>query len=128
MFQRMKSLILNNCVALFLAHNIQEQVTNIDAHRGVNSLAQPSASIHLHHATEEGNSARGCPAVIGHQPRDTLAERSPEPEKEGYRPNTIGGGVGPRNQRTGSYPPTSAEKEREVASASRHLEEHRQSC
>jgi hypothetical protein len=42
----------------------------------VNSLPQPSASIHLCHGTEKGNSARGCPAVTGHQSRDTLTERS----------------------------------------------------
>jgi hypothetical protein len=35
----------------------------------VNSLPQPSASIRLCHAAEEGNSARGCPAATGHQPR-----------------------------------------------------------
>jgi hypothetical protein len=45
----------------------------------VNSLPQPSASIHLRHATEEGNSARGWPTATGHQLRDTLAEQSSEP-------------------------------------------------
>jgi hypothetical protein len=42
----------------------------------MNSHPQPSASIRLHDAAEEGNSARGCPAATGHQSRDTLAERS----------------------------------------------------
>jgi hypothetical protein len=55
----------------------------------VNSLPQPSASIRLRHAAEEGNSARGCPVATGHQPRDTLSERSSKPEKEGYQPNTM---------------------------------------
>jgi hypothetical protein len=78
----------------------------------------PSASIHLRHAAQEGNSARGCPAATGHQPRDSLAERSLEPEKEGYQPNTAGGGVIPRNQRPGSHTPTSVEEERVDASSS----------
>jgi hypothetical protein len=86
----------------------------------------PSTSIHLRHIAEEGNSARGCPAATRHQPRDTPAERTPEPEKEGYQPNTAGGGVGPRNQRLGSHTPTSTEEEREDASASRPSEEDRQ--
>jgi hypothetical protein len=85
----------------------------------------PSTSIHLRHIAEEGNSARGCPAATRHQPRDTPAERTPEPEKEGYQPNTAGGGVGPRNQRLGSHTPTSTEEEREDASASRPSEEDR---
>jgi hypothetical protein len=59
----------------------------------VNSLARPSASIHLRHAAEEGNCARGCPTTTGHQPRDSLAERSSEPENKGYQPNTTGRGV-----------------------------------
>jgi hypothetical protein len=49
--------------------------------------------------------------------QETLSERSPKPEKEGYQPNTAGG-VRPRNQRLGSHTPTSAEKEREDALAS----------
>jgi hypothetical protein len=61
----------------------------------VNSLPQPSASTHLCHAAEDGNSARGRPATTGHQPRDTPIERSSELEKEGYHSNTTGGGVGP---------------------------------
>jgi hypothetical protein len=88
----------------------------------------PSASFHLRHATKEGNSAMGCPIATGHQPRDTLSERSPEPEKEGYQPNTAGGGVGPRNQRAGSHTPTSAEEEREDALASQPSQEDRRSC
>jgi hypothetical protein len=94
----------------------------------VNSLPQPSASIHLHPAAEEGNSVRGCPAATSYQPRDTLAERSSEPEKEGYQPNTIGRGVRLGNQRLGSHTSTSAEEEREDALASRPLEEDRRSC
>jgi hypothetical protein len=72
-----------------------------------------SASIHLRRAAEEGNSARACPTTTRHQPRDTLAERSLEREKEGCQPNTAGGGVGPRNQRPRSHIPTSVEEERE---------------
>jgi hypothetical protein len=87
----------------------------------------PSASIHLRHVTEEGNSTRGCTAATGHQPRDSLAKRSPEPENEGYQPNTAGG-VRPRNQRPGSHTLTSAEEEREGALASRPLEEDRWIC
>jgi hypothetical protein len=48
--------------------------------------------------------------ATGHQPRDTLAERSLEPEKEGYQPNTTRRGVGLGNQRPGSYTSTSIEK------------------
>jgi hypothetical protein len=33
----------------------------------VNSLPQPSASINLRHAAEEGNDARGCPSATGHK-------------------------------------------------------------
>jgi hypothetical protein len=40
----------------------------------MNSLPQPSASIHLLHATEEGNRARGCPAATGHH-QETLTLR-----------------------------------------------------
>jgi hypothetical protein len=97
-------------------------VSNIGAHRGVNSLPQPLASIHLRHAAEKGNSARGCLAATGYQPRDTFAERSSEPEKEGYQPNTTGRGVGPGNQRPGSHTSTSAEEEIKDASASRPSE------
>jgi hypothetical protein len=94
----------------------------------VNSFPQPSASIHLRHAAEEGNSARGCSIATGHQLRDTLAERSSEPEKEGYQPNTTGRGVGPGNQRPGSHTSTSTEEEREDALSSRTSKEDRRSC
>jgi hypothetical protein len=85
----------------------------------VNSLPQHSASIRLRHAAKEGNSARGFPAATGHQPRDTLTERSSEPEKEGYRPNAVGRGVGPGNQRSRSYTSIGKEEEREDALTSR---------
>jgi hypothetical protein len=94
----------------------------------VNSLPQPSASIHLRDASEEGNSARGCPAATGHQPRDTLTERSSELEKEGYQPNTKRRGVRPGNHRYGCHTSTSIEEEREDALASRTSEEDRRSC
>jgi hypothetical protein len=91
----------------------------------VNSLPQPSASIHLRHAAEEGNSARGYPSATGHQPRDSLLERSPEPEKEGYQTNTAGGRTGPINQGLGGYSPTSAKKERKdgLAELQRKIDE-----
>jgi hypothetical protein len=38
--------------------------------------------------------------------------------REGHQPNTAGGGAGPRYQRPRCHPPTSAEKEKENASAS----------
>jgi adenylosuccinate synthase len=59
------------------------------------SAESERASIHLCHATEEDNSARCCHVATGHQPKDTLTERSSEPEKEGYQPNATGRGVGP---------------------------------
>jgi hypothetical protein len=31
----------------------------------------------------------GCPAATRHQPIDSLVERSPEPKKKGYQPNTL---------------------------------------
>jgi hypothetical protein len=76
----------------------------------VNSLPQPSASIHLRHAVEEGNNAKGCFASTGDQSGDALTERSQELEEKGYQPNTSGGGVGPRNQRLESYTSPSTEK------------------
>jgi hypothetical protein len=55
--------MFNNCVALFLIHNIWEQVTNIGAHLQWTQTTtfDNISSIYLRHATEEGNSARGCP-------------------------------------------------------------------
>ena len=50
----------------------------------VNSLPQPSASIHLRHAAEEDNSARGCPAAIGHKSGRTLPARGQDPEEKGH--------------------------------------------
>jgi hypothetical protein len=65
--------MLNDCITLFLINNIWEQVPNIIS----NELKRPpSASIQLHHAAEEDNSARGCFATTGHKPGDTLPARS----------------------------------------------------
>jgi hypothetical protein len=50
--------------------------------------------------------------------QETLSERIPKPEKEGYQPNTTWWGARQRNQRLGSHTPTRVEKEREDASAS----------
>jgi hypothetical protein len=41
----------------------------------VNSFPQPSASIHLRHAAEEGNGARGCLAATGHKSGRTFLVR-----------------------------------------------------
>jgi hypothetical protein len=124
-----RSLIFNNCVALFFIHNIWEKVTNIGAHLQWTQKTNFSniSSIHLRHATEEYNSARGCPCVAGHQPRGAFSERSLKPEKEGHQPNTVGG-ARPRHQRLRSHTPASVEKERENASASWTSEEDWWSC
>jgi hypothetical protein len=60
--------------------------------------------------------------------QETLAERSSEPEKKGYHPNTTGRGVGPGNQRPGSHTSTSVEEKRKDDSASRPSEEDQRSC
>jgi hypothetical protein len=45
-----------------------------------------NCSNHLHHAAEEGNSARGCPHATGYQPRRTSFERSPKPKRKAIIP------------------------------------------
>jgi hypothetical protein len=52
----------------------------------VNSLPQPSTSIHLRHAAEEGNSARGCPVATGHKSGHTLPARGQEPKRKATSP------------------------------------------
>jgi hypothetical protein len=58
MFRRRRSLIINNCVALFLMYSIREQGPTL-APTSCELIRPHSASIDLRHATEEDNSDRG---------------------------------------------------------------------
>jgi hypothetical protein len=42
---------------------------------------------HLHHASEEDNSVRGCSCSSEHQPRQNSLKRSLKPEKEDCQSN-----------------------------------------
>jgi hypothetical protein len=75
--------IINNCCLVLDSQHLRTS----DQHwrpPPVNSLPQPSASIHLGHAAEEDNSASGCPAATGHKSERTLPVRGQEPEEKGH--------------------------------------------
>jgi hypothetical protein len=76
----------------------------------VNSLPQPSASIHLRHAAEEGNDARGCLAATGHKSGRTLPARGQEPKEKGHQPNASWGTAWSGDQGFRSNPSTSIEE------------------
>jgi hypothetical protein len=91
-------------------------------------IRPPSASTDLRHAVEEYNCARGCcTAATGHKPGDFLSPRGSKPEDKGHQSNTLGGGVGPRDQGHGNHPSTSAKEEGEDGSAGRSSKEDRRS-
>jgi hypothetical protein len=91
-------------------------------------IRPPSASTDLRHAVEEYNCARGCcTAATGHKPGDFLSSRGSKPEDKGHQSNTLGGGVGPRDQGHGNHPSTSAKEEGEDGSAGRSSKEDRRS-
>jgi hypothetical protein len=78
----------------------------------------PLASTDLRHAAEESFSARGCCiAAAGPKPGDPLSPIGPKPEEESHQSNTLGGGVGPRDQEYGDHPSTSTKKEGEDGAA-----------
>jgi hypothetical protein len=54
--------------------------------------------------------ARGCTAATGRQPGH--AARSSNSKEEGYKSNTPGGGVGPRDKGSRSYPSAGRKEER----------------
>jgi hypothetical protein len=84
----------------------------------------PSASHDLRHAAEENFfRARGCTTATGCQPGH--AARSSNSKEEGYKPNTLGGGVGPGDKGSRSYPSADRKEERENASSFRSIEEDR---
>jgi hypothetical protein len=100
-------------------------VTNIWRPPWVNSLPQPSASINLRHAAEEGNGARGCPAATGHKSGRTLPARGQEPKEKGHQSYSLGGAARPGNQGSRGNLSTSAKEKGEDALASRPSEEDR---
>jgi hypothetical protein len=59
------SLIVNNCVALFLMYSIREQGPTLAPTSG-ELIRPPSASIDFRNAAEEDNGARGYFAATGH--------------------------------------------------------------
>ena len=84
----------------------------------------PSASRDLRHAAEENFfRARGCTAATGRQPGQ--AARISNSKEEGYKSNTPGGGVGPGDKGSRSYPSAGRKEERENASSFRSTEEDR---
>jgi hypothetical protein len=83
-----------------------------------------SASRDLRQATEENFfRARGCTVATGHQPGH--AARSSNSKEEGYKSNTPGGGAGPGDKGSRSYPSTGRKEEREDASSFQPTEEDR---
>jgi hypothetical protein len=87
----------------------------------VNPFRPPSESTDLRHAAEESFSDRGCGTVATRpKPGNSFSPRSSEPEKEGHKSNTPGGGVGPRNQGHGDHPSASTMEERKDARLADH--------
>jgi hypothetical protein len=72
MFRRRISLIINNCVALFLMYSIREQGPTLASTSG-ELIRPPWASIDLRYVAEEDNSARGCTAATGHESGDAFS-------------------------------------------------------
>jgi hypothetical protein len=109
------SLTINNCVALFLTHNILEQVNNIGAHLWWTHFHNLRQSIHLRHAAEEGTGAKGCPVATEHKSGRTLPARGHEPKEEGHQPDSLGGAAWPGNQGFRSNPSASTNEKGEDA-------------
>jgi hypothetical protein len=57
----------------------------------------------------------------------SLSLRGSKPEEKGHQSNTLGGGVGPRDQGHGNHPSTSAKEKGEDGSAGRSSKEDRRS-
>jgi hypothetical protein len=72
-----------------------------------------------------------APGAAALQPLDTnqetLSPRGSKPEEKDHQSNILGGGVGPRDQKHGNHPSTSAKEEGEDDSAGRSSKEDRQS-
>jgi hypothetical protein len=82
-------------------------------------------SINLRHAAEEDNSARGCTAATGHKSGDSLSPRGQKPKEKGHQSNTLGGGVGPRDQGPRNHSQVGAKEKGEDGSVGRPSEEDR---
>jgi hypothetical protein len=54
-----------------------------------------------------------APGTAGPKPRNSFSSRGSKPEEESHQSNTLGGGVGPRDQGHGDHPSASTKKEGE---------------
>jgi hypothetical protein len=87
-------------------------------------IRPPSASCDFRHVAEENFfRARSCTAATGRQPGHSA--RSSNSKEEGYKSNTPGGGAGPGDKGSRSYPSIGRKEERENASSFRSTEEDR---
>jgi hypothetical protein len=74
-------------------------------------------NIHLRHAAEEGNGARGCPVTTRHKSGRNLSARGQEPKEKGHKPNSSGGADWPGDQGFRSNPSASTKEKGEDASS-----------